>query len=292
MTTNQSLLRSLLAMLFIGVVMSIAAQVATTQKHVVQRGETLESIAEAYSTTTQAIVKANPDAEQFIYVGMELVIPVSAAPLKPVVAAQESATPAAQGNHNNATTETNTTSEKPEKVSISMDISYGFLKNPAEGMHSSSFAYQFTVGANYWFNQVDKGAYVGARIGYVGSNVQHFGRIEGAYTQLETDYHMISLPIECGYAVTTGNGMWGVAPYAGIDVNMGLKGKSKVKTGSQKESGKEKIGGKFSPNAKVGLRLILSGFNVGVSYNFILADKKHRYFSEDPFVAVSLGFGF
>ena len=54
-------------------IISVFAQ--TVKTHVVERGETLASIAEKYSVTKEDIVKLNPDAAQFIYVGMELKIP-------------------------------------------------------------------------------------------------------------------------------------------------------------------------------------------------------------------------
>ena len=46
-----------------------------TVTHVVQRGETLESIAEYYKVSVEDINKANPNADGIVYVGMKLVIP-------------------------------------------------------------------------------------------------------------------------------------------------------------------------------------------------------------------------
>lgn len=46
-----------------------------TVKHTVERGETLESIASHYSTTEAKIIELNPDAAQFLYVGMNLNVP-------------------------------------------------------------------------------------------------------------------------------------------------------------------------------------------------------------------------
>lgn len=54
---------------------SIAFAQTSTSKHIVERGETLESIAEKYGVSKDDIVKLNPDAGQFVYVGMELVVP-------------------------------------------------------------------------------------------------------------------------------------------------------------------------------------------------------------------------
>ncbi len=46
-----------------------------TVTHVVQRGETLESIAEYYKVSVEDINKANPNADGIVYVGMKLNIP-------------------------------------------------------------------------------------------------------------------------------------------------------------------------------------------------------------------------
>ncbi|MDO4161319.1 MAG: LysM peptidoglycan-binding domain-containing protein [Prevotellaceae bacterium] len=58
---------------------SIALAVAQTNtiKHTVERGETLASIAEKYGTTEAKIIELNPDAAQFVYVGMELNVPMA-----------------------------------------------------------------------------------------------------------------------------------------------------------------------------------------------------------------------
>lgn len=52
----------------------VIAQTDTT-KHIVERGETLVSIAKRYATTEAKIIELNPNAAQFVYVGMELTIP-------------------------------------------------------------------------------------------------------------------------------------------------------------------------------------------------------------------------
>ena len=51
-----------------------------TVTHVVQRGETLESIAEYYKVSVEDINMANPNAEGIVYVGMKLNIPTSSKP--------------------------------------------------------------------------------------------------------------------------------------------------------------------------------------------------------------------
>lgn len=48
-----------------------------TVTHVVQRGETIESIAEFYKVSVEDINKANPNVDGIVYVGMKLNIPTS-----------------------------------------------------------------------------------------------------------------------------------------------------------------------------------------------------------------------
>lgn len=44
-------------------------------KHILERGESLESIASKYGVTTEQIIELNPEAASFTYIGMELTIP-------------------------------------------------------------------------------------------------------------------------------------------------------------------------------------------------------------------------
>lgn len=63
----------------LAIIVAMTANIAVAQStkiHVVERGETIESIAQKYGVTKDAIVKLNPDAAQFVYVGMELAVPV------------------------------------------------------------------------------------------------------------------------------------------------------------------------------------------------------------------------
>ena len=60
--------------------LSAMAQSQQTTTHVVDRGETLASIASAYGVSQDQIIALNPEAAQFVYVGMELTIPVRTAP--------------------------------------------------------------------------------------------------------------------------------------------------------------------------------------------------------------------
>lgn len=77
MKTNNTFLRGILtAITVFATSLAMVAQTSMT-KHIVARGETLHDIATRYGTTTEKIINSNPQAAQFIYVGMELEIPVT-----------------------------------------------------------------------------------------------------------------------------------------------------------------------------------------------------------------------
>ncbi len=71
----------LIQILFLMGYMLCQSSVAIAQdykNHKIERGENLESIAKKYNTTKEEIIKLNPNVAQFIFVGMNLKIPVVA----------------------------------------------------------------------------------------------------------------------------------------------------------------------------------------------------------------------
>ena len=68
--------RTILSLLFSTASMFAMAQNQTVS-HVVQRGETLESIAEYYNVSVEDIDKANPNMDGVVYVGLKLNIPTN-----------------------------------------------------------------------------------------------------------------------------------------------------------------------------------------------------------------------
>lgn len=75
MNTLKKRLLSTICMAAFSVCLAFAQ--TNTIKHTVTRGETLMSIAKRYATTEAKIIELNPDAAQFVYVGMELIIPIT-----------------------------------------------------------------------------------------------------------------------------------------------------------------------------------------------------------------------
>lgn len=62
-------------LLFLAFMAVSLCSIAQNQSHVIQRGETIESIARSYGVSTEELLRFNPDAKSFVYVGMKLVIP-------------------------------------------------------------------------------------------------------------------------------------------------------------------------------------------------------------------------
>jgi hypothetical protein len=267
----ENLKKRLLA-IFCMVAISVCLAVAQTNtiKHVVDRGETLASIAQRYSTTEAKIIELNPDAAQFVYVGMELIIPVSATSQSGNVVNQKTS---------EATT-VSTTSYSQEyqsaddyegtsRTRFAIDIGYGFLDD--------GFAYQFTVGANY---TAIADLYVGGKIGYNSANYQG--------DRTTTTSNLLMIPIEAGYVFANSNRNLAISPHLGFDFNIGLSGKYKDER-NPSQSSKLKIGGKFGVDFKIGVRINLYGFIIGGGYHMPLNNRQKKYFGTDAYPEISIG---
>lgn len=71
------MIKKIFLSVFLCTVCMFAMAQSQTVTHVVQRGETIESIAEFYKVSDEDINKANPNADGIVYVGMKLVIPTN-----------------------------------------------------------------------------------------------------------------------------------------------------------------------------------------------------------------------
>lgn len=72
------LLKQIKTAIFLIVALTAASSAGAETRHILERGETLESVAKKYGITTEQIIALNPDAKSFTYVGMELIIPETA----------------------------------------------------------------------------------------------------------------------------------------------------------------------------------------------------------------------
>lgn len=251
-------------------------------KHEVQRGETLAGIAKQYGVTEQMIKDANPQMGNLFYVGLKLNIPTknkeniheTSDSAKPILVQAEEKTLV---NVEDAIIYNNDDTSTKGTWIFAMEIGYGFLDNGGiKG--ASSFAYQATIGANYMINDA---LYAGARIGYNSAS--------SSVTDITSNIHMIVLPLEFGY-------IWGsenvkLIPFSGLDLNIGLNGKTEFKSGNHDDE-KIKIGGKLGVALNLGLRLYLWGFNLSGKYHLPINDQQKGFFGEDAYPEISIGFGF
>ena len=282
----------ILSVLLCTVCMFTMAQ-SQTVTHVVQRGETIESIAQYYNVSVEDINKANPNADGVVYVGMKLNIPTSSdfsrttpkeAP-KSMAPIQKQVTE----NHTENYVKHNDTQNNDEKVGkfeFAGELGFGFIKG------ADNFMYEATVGANY---RLPYNIYVGARIGYNSANYIGLTKYEGRSIEVEQKYHFLEIPLELGYALKNTSETLGVIPFVGFNTNIGLSGKNKLRTlgtGGKTESQKVKIGGKVGLGARVGVRVCLWGFDITGSYQIPLNDKQKGWFGKDAFPEITLAWGF
>lgn len=271
--------------------MSVCSAFAqTTIKHIVDRGETLTSIAKKYSTTEAKIIELNPDAAQFVYVGMELIVPVENQSTTETSEVTTVANKLIEKNENpiiqNVATETTFTNNDYDKWNFALNMSYGFAPTTEDGnVKTSAFAYVATVGANY---NITKSFYVGARIGYgYCQNHIYYSEI-GNSVSYDTDNHSIIVPVVIGYRLYLSNN-FAFVPYAGLDINCLLKSTTETRKGTNKEKSSVKIKDRFGANGRLGLRVSLWGLTIGGAYVFSFDD---NYGDNNGYPEISIGWDF
>lgn len=274
--------------LMIVLVTMLASIQAFAVKHVVEKGETIESIAQKYGTTAQAIIQANPDAESFIYVGMELNIPETAGtnyvqtPVQNQTQASSTFTYTPSGNQTQQNYQS--FSEGPGWTAWMYGM-YGFLPKP-EGTKASGSTFGVCIGGNYWMNKNSesntdggKGFFAGAGIGW-----------NWAYWDLKhgdnLTAHFIRVPLHLGYAITTENKNFAIVPTAGLGIDFCVSAKMEL------DDVKVKIKKKVGLEAKFGTSIRLGGFDLMAFYNIPLSDDTEMYYGDDGYFSVGFGWGF
>ena len=246
--------------------------------HVVEKGETLESIASIYDIPKAVLIKANPGCDKRLYIGQQTPVPT--------YQTQEN-----QQNNGVVDIEPrNTDLTNLPGYEFCMQISYGFLSKE-EGTEGTSYAYAFTAGINYYPFIKGKGLFIGGRIGYNSANYIHLSTIPGyGYETSETQTHLISLPINAGYSFTNENKTLGISPYLGFQFDVSVKSTEKLKgVIDRKEKYKS---GKFGISLNLGAAIRLYGFNITAFYALPLTKWEKTYFGEDGYFNVGIGYGF
>lgn len=273
-------------MTIIAMCIMVTATAFAQTTHKIEKGETIESIAQKYGVTVDDIQKANPNAGGYFFAGMSIKIP--AKPMK-TETMEEVAEPVVTNVSNSATTfEPNTSKDILKssnetfndggyfpKWNALFEIGYGFGDAPA---------LRFTAGATY---SITKPLYVGTQIGY---SCTFYDDVSSGVT-IDTDMNFIKVPLEIGYRITTANEKWGVAPFAGLGFNVGLSGKTKIKYRGDEQENKLKIGGKVGVEGRLGIHILLHSFLITGSYNLPLNKKQEEFFGENAYFELSIGFG-
>ena len=135
--------RFLSAMCMVAFGVSFAIAQTSTIKHTEDRGETLQSIAKRYATTEAKIIELNPDAAQFVYVGMELVIPVVASQETTKMTIPDDNTLVANHVLPLEQTSSSTANEIDDLSWIQASYLYGFGDGPAK--YKSAYGLHFTA---------------------------------------------------------------------------------------------------------------------------------------------------
>lgn len=261
---------------------SMVAQ--TIVKHIVDRGETLASIAQKYNTTTEKLIELNPEAAQFIYVGMGLNVPQGAEKTENTETVQSFVPTMSQGEDSGHQNTVNGTvyGEREKKWEIEFYFKYGFLQK-TPNFKGYYYSGAVAIGGNYNITEL---FYAGAKIGYNGVELNN------SDLKMETHVSFIMVPLEIGYRCYVNEKKTiAVIPHAGLDFNIGLSGKTKVGTGSDKIKENLKVGGKIAAGGIVGLNIKINDWIIGGAYVFPFNDDHKGFFGKNGYAAITLGFG-
>ena len=269
--------------------------------HIVERGETIEDVAKKYNVSVEDIKKANPDMGSVFFSGMKLKIPDASG-----VQVEQNNDSVDEDTADNVAFNAEKVQPKANTVAQTDQLSvspyntlfinpgwdyvfmaeYGFLPK-MEGVSNYNYALGFTAGANYWvFDRQDK-LFAGARIGY---NYSCFDISEGS-ASIETNYHMITLPVSLGWSFADQSKKYAFTPMTAFDFNLTVSAKGKVKSGYANMSPKIDAG-KLGVGLKLGAAIRIYEWDLMAFYTFSLNDEQKRMFGKDGYFSVALGFGF
>lgn len=217
--------------------------------HIVERGETLESIAQKHGVTTKQLHEANPDINDFFYVGMKLNIPNTHNKDVPMTSTAETEIPnthekeiPAQTTYlENKTRYVPTTSVIDSKKntwhfffrlgpSIFKTQKSGSMVRDNSSSYSHSVGFEVTIGAHYY---IYDNFFLSGGLGYYSNSSSATISSIGSSTTSEVSSHNIILPIEVGALIPISN-KFGFVLEAGPSLAYAVGGKFKF--GSEKYS--------------------------------------------------------
>lgn len=166
-----------LSVLLCTVCMFAMAQ-SQTVTHVVQRGETIESIAEFYKVSVEDINKANPNVDGIVYVGMKLNIPTNSNPNHVTKEKRQSVKEVTNHNVKFQNTDSYIAKENGENMSNHRTTSNSSLEY-GEG---SSFSFLYQSDAKLYGLQMEMGTNLFCLTASIISNLKFGGKETSAST--------------------------------------------------------------------------------------------------------------
>ena len=276
-----------------------------TRTHTVKRGETIESIAQKYGTTVEAIKSANPNMGKFFIVGMKLNIP-TAIPT-PVI-------PVTPDNNNNVTDKLKTSDKQKElpkpqtnqdeqnnsrensqyiidkdnesladKWTFYAKLGAIFYKTQKTGnTYTSSLGFEIVVFTHYHFTN---NFYISGGLGYLKTSASTFILRSTSKSQKdESVAHNMILPVELGVRFPLYKNTYAFFIEAGPNLGYAVGGYTQIGEEKLSFSEVEKKYGKGPKRFGAFIRLT-AGFDIDVlrlnAFYAIPLSEKAANFSQD-----------
>lgn len=252
--------------------------------HVVQRGETIESIAEYYKVSVADINKANPNADGIIYVGMKLNIPASTSP-KNEIRTEKTTTSGISSNENTSYVPQSSTTKKSYDNETTLGLQFARVKasylfptemeKSSRGHYRSSYNLSFVLEGEYVFNP---NIFAGFGLGYMAQGSCNSDRNQDEdgirYQQYKSQYHYVMVPLCIGYRMPITKNV-NIDAYTGPVVTCVVAGNSQYRTSTSEEWNKTKLKDMknvkyFTPFWNIGVRVNLWSFELGAEYWYLL----------------------
>ena len=275
--------RFFLSVLLCTVCVLVMAQ-SQTVTHIVQRGETIESIADYYKVSVADINKTNPNADGIIYVGMKLNIPASTSP-KNETRTEKTTTSGISSNENTSYVPQSSTTKKSYDNETTLGLQFARVKasylfptemeKSSRGHYRSSYNLSFVLEGEYVFNP---NIFAGFGLGYMAQGSCNSDRNQDEdgirYQQYKSQYHYVMVPLSIGYRMPITKNV-NIDAYTGPVVTCVVAGNSQYRTSTSEKWNKTKLKDMknvkyFTPFWNIGARVNLWSFELGAEYWYLL----------------------
>lgn len=262
----------------------LAMAQSQTITHIVQRGETIESIADYYKVSVADINKANPNADGIIYVGMKLNIPASTSP-KNETRTEKTTTSGISSNENTFYVPQSSTTKKSYDNETTLGLQFARVKasylfptemeKSSRGHYRSSYNLSFVLEGEYVFNP---NIFAGFGLGYMAQGSCNSDRNQDEdgirYQQYKSQYHYVMVPLSIGYRMPITKNV-NIDAYTGPVVTCVVAGNSQYRTSTSEKWNKTKLKDMknvkyFTPFWNIGARVNLWSFELGAEYWYLL----------------------